>query len=321
MIIFIGSKYEFNLLSLSAEATAQGKDCILFQTSPKDPDWKVSASSASTPFLEHIATGKKVHSSEVTGIWCRSADFPHFYRPEIDEIEISAKTYFAAEWSCTISGFFSQLRGKWSNRPQIIKTSGNRILQMYAAPAFGLCVPNWIVTCSQLELADFVRTNKGKAFITKAINEGSPDECGEITPNTVKIKNPIEDLISDVGKLPLLVQVAIITSKIVRAYVIGESVFAAEGLVDLNDEIYLDSRLDLSDIKKYPYIQHKLPEKIVESLVCLAKSLGLLYGAADLLLDQDGCYWFLEINPSGQWAWIEQQTGQPLTSEIIKLLS
>ncbi|MCQ3024054.1 hypothetical protein NLO85_26790, partial [Pseudomonas savastanoi] len=32
---------------------------------------------------------------------------------------------------------------------------------------------------------------------------------------------------------------------------------------------------------------------------------------------QDGKLWFLEINPNGQWAWIENQTGYPIAAAIV----
>ena len=34
--------------------------------------------------------------------------------------------------------------------------------------------------------------------------------------------------------------------------------------------------------------------------------MGLYFGAFDFILDPDGRYVFLEMNPFGQWVWIEQ---------------
>lgn len=49
----------------------------------------------------------------------------------------------------------------------------------------------------------------------------------------------------------------------------------------------------------------------------LVKDLNLRFGAIDLVCDLDGDYWFLEINPNGQWAWIENQTKLPIASSIV----
>jgi hypothetical protein len=37
--------------------------------------------------------------------------------------------------------------------------------------------------------------------------------------------------------------------------------------------------------------------------------MGLIYGAIDMRLTPDGRYVFLEINPAGQWLFVEHRTG------------
>ena len=41
----------------------------------------------------------------------------------------------------------------------------------------------------------------------------------------------------------------------------------------------------------------------------------------DFIKSIDGRYVFLEINPNGQWVWIETQTGQRISDEIINFLN
>ncbi len=48
--------------------------------------------------------------------------------------------------------------------------------------------------------------------------------------------------------------------------------------------------------------------------------LGLRFGALDFLVTPDGEWYFLEINPNGQWAWIEQETGLPISDAIADAL-
>ena len=43
---------------------------------------------------------------------------------------------------------------------------------------------------------------------------------------------------------------------------------------------------------------------------------GLDYGAADLIVTPDGRYVFLEVNPNGQYGWVENMTGMPIGSAI-----
>ena len=51
------------------------------------------------------------------------------------------------------------------------------------------------------------------------------------------------------------------------------------------------------------------------------RRLGLIYGAIDLRLTADGRYVFLEINPAGQFLYVEQQTGQPIAAALAARLA
>jgi hypothetical protein len=46
----------------------------------------------------------------------------------------------------------------------------------------------------------------------------------------------------------------------------------------------------------------------------------LQYGAVDMRLRPDGQYVFLEINPAGQWLFVEEATGQPIAEALARLL-
>jgi hypothetical protein len=47
---------------------------------------------------------------------------------------------------------------------------------------------------------------------------------------------------------------------------------------------------------------HALDRELESRLLRLHKRLGLFYGAYDLIVDQEGNYYFLEVNPAGQWS-------------------
>ncbi|MFZ6768169.1 hypothetical protein ACO0LM_13995 [Undibacterium sp. Di26W] len=321
MIILIGHEHEFNLLNLVRTARKLNVECSLFQIKPSGQDWDVSIPMTGDIALTHKKTGYKLNGSDVNGIWCRTSSFPAKYAPTLSSVSEYSRTYVSSEWRVAMSAVFASIDAKWANKPQVISIAGNRILQMRLAPQFGLKVPAWVVASSNKEIDEFARSLPIKEFIVKALNEGAPNDCGDVNPNTIKISDPVVQLAPDAGKIPVLLQMAISARVIIRSYVIGNKVYSAEGVVDLSDPVFLDSRLDLSDKKKYPYAVHVLPTDIETALVALARKLDLTYGAADFLLDENGDYWFLEINPSGQWAWIEKQTGLPISAEIIKFLS
>jgi glutathione synthase/RimK-type ligase-like ATP-grasp enzyme len=69
------------------------------------------------------------------------------------------------------------------------------------------------------------------------------------------------------------------------------------------------------------YVAHQLPHDVVGKLLALMQRLGLVYGAIDLRLTADGRYVFLEINPAGQFLYVEEQTGQRISDALAARLA
>ncbi len=103
----------------------------------------------------------------------------------------------------------------------------------------------------------------------------------------------------------------------IRVTVIGDKVFAAQIETDLPESIP-DWRA--ADVGKITYSPHKLPAFVNQQCLSLVRELGLEFGAIDLGLCGDGSYAFFEINPNGQWAWLEPVTAFPLTETLVDLL-
>lgn len=48
--------------------------------------------------------------------------------------------------------------------------------------------------------------------------------------------------------------------------------------------------------------------------------MGLLYAAFDFAVTPSGDWIFFECNPSGQWQWLEGETGAAISNAIAQLL-
>jgi hypothetical protein len=117
---------------------------------------------------------------------------------------------------------------------------------------------------------------------------------------------------------PTLVQAYVEKRVEIRATVVGDQVFAAE----IHSQATCRTRNDWRqyDHRHTPYHVHALPPEIEARCVALCRALGVCYGAVDLILTPDGRYVFLEINLNGEYDWIEQRTGLPITAAICDLL-
>lgn len=63
-----------------------------------------------------------------------------------------------------------------------------------------------------------------------------------------------------------------------------------------------------------------LPASTQKGIRAVMKRLGLVYGAIDLRRTPDHQDVFLEINPAGEWRFVEDRTGQPITEAMAELL-
>jgi len=68
------------------------------------------------------------------------------------------------------------------------------------------------------------------------------------------------------------------------------------------------------------YSIHTVPAEIVGLCRRMMQILGLAFGAFDFALTTSDEYVFFEVNPSGQWGWLEHFTGQPITEAIVDAL-
>jgi glutathione synthase/RimK-type ligase-like ATP-grasp enzyme len=63
-----------------------------------------------------------------------------------------------------------------------------------------------------------------------------------------------------------------------------------------------------------------LPDEIAAACIALTRGFGLKFAAIDLARRIDGGHTFFEINPNGQWAWIEQRTSLRIAAGLAELL-
>src|SRR5205814_484076 len=102
-----------------------------------------------------------------------------------------------------------------------------------------------------------------------------------------------------------------------RVTVVGARVFAAKIDSQANADAKLDWRRSLHDVA---YEAVALPEEIETRIQAFMRFFGLVYGAFDFIVTPQGGYVFLEVNPSGQYMWLECATGLGITAALADAL-
>ncbi|WP_371674096.1 ATP-grasp ribosomal peptide maturase [Streptomyces sp. NBC_00289] len=121
-----------------------------------------------------------------------------------------------------------------------------------------------------------------------------------------------EDIDDGVAGTAHLFQVRVAKTADVRVTVIGSRIYCVRIDSDL-----LDWRSDYTRLRYTPITP---PAAIESALHNYVNHFGLVFGAFDFCISQDGRWWFLECNPCGQWYWLEPETGLPMCAALADLL-
>lgn len=222
--------------------------------------------------------------------------------------------FYRNQWSAFIRNLMVFEEAVWVNHPSATYLAEHKAYQLHKASSLGFQVPRTIVTNSS-DLIDFGISSEGKLVVkgldTVLLREG-PFETFGFTQILDEASLKREHLIS----APTVIQEPISQKLDVRVTAIGSDVFAAS-IESFDQPIRGDWRSLKGNVR---YLSHNLPNGIATKCIELLKELGLFFGAIDLALSH-GEYFFLEVNATGEWAWLVDSAKLPIDIAIANLLS
>ena len=241
----------------------------------------------------------------------------YFRRPapptcDVNITDNGEREYAEAEWSALLKSLYARLEGLWLNDPIDIFTAEDKPRQLMLASEIGFNVPKTVITNDIASVREVVGAGLaiGKPLRQALIN-GDPERV-IFTTLLKSLHNSDEDAIA---LAPFIAQTEIKKLYDVRVTVVGRQLFATAIMSQEQKETSVDWRQGSRPDLKHERID--LPQEIEEKCFALMKRLNLRYGAIDLVCDPKGKLWFLEINPNGQWAWIENLTKYPIAAAIV----
>ncbi|MGH3697156.1 MAG: MvdC/MvdD family ATP grasp protein [Pseudonocardiaceae bacterium] len=210
-------------------------------------------------------------------------------------------------------GVLESLSATWINPPSSVHQAEYKPRQLAHAAAAGLTVPPTLVTNDPQAVADFA-ARQPHGIITKPLYARMPRTGDGRLSGVVYTSDVPPDRYRDssIATTAHLFQAKLAKTADLRVTVIGESVFATH----IANPGELDWRRSHHNVTYRPY---ELPDTVLAGVHRLMRSLGLIFGALDFVLT-NGDHHFIEINPNGQWGWIEQQTGQPISHALAATL-
>lgn len=259
-----------------------------------------------------LADGRTLDLSQCGSGWWRRA-LPSEPDPRVTDPAESA--WAANEIYEAMAGFWDAVPITWVSPPRAVEKAMMKTWQLPNARAVGLAVPRTVITSDPEEARAFIdRIGLGRV-VCKAFS-ATPESWRE----TRLVGAEEYALLDRVTVAPVIFQEFVPAQVDLRVTVVGEEIFPAA--VHSQELPYtLDFRLFLDTGPPVRIEPTRLPRDVEEGLLRLLKSAGLRYGAIDMRRTPDGAYVFLEVNPVGQWRFVEERTGQPITAAMARLLA
>ncbi|MFE6053954.1 ATP-grasp ribosomal peptide maturase [Kitasatospora sp. NPDC056446] len=219
--------------------------------------------------------------------------------------------FAAAQVRYGLGGTLYALDGPlWVNHPLREAAADYKPAQLATAQRLGLTVPPTIVTNDPDEAREFITAHGQVIFKTlrwTPVERDGVAVTGWAEPVTAA------ELDESVRVTPHLFQARVDKAADVRVLVVGRRTFA----VGIGSDL-LDWRRDYSALS---YSVVELPDQLTKMLHAFLEHYGLVSGSFDLAVDRAGNYWWLELNPNGQWAWLEDETGLDMSAAFADLLT
>ncbi|WP_214630357.1 hypothetical protein [Paenibacillus agaridevorans] len=220
-----------------------------------------------------------------------------------------------SQWTAFIRTLMVFDKCRWMNHPHATYFAETKAVQLKIAHQVGFQVPNTIITNSDL-WHEKITPNSANEVIVKGIDTiylGIGEKLAFGYTNVVERSNLSYETMSIA---PVFLQQYLDPKVDLRVTVVDKEVFSVEILVD-RQGVSGDWRLKKDSVE---YVPIDLPIDIKTKCIELVSKLGLSYGAIDLARVNE-TYYFIEINPTGEWAWLVDQSNLRIDFAIAQFLN
>ncbi|HVR96356.1 MAG TPA: hypothetical protein VMW27_07070 [Thermoanaerobaculia bacterium] len=205
----------------------------------------------------------------------------------------------------------------WVNPLASRPRSELKAVQLHEAARAGLTIPPTLVSNDPARIRRFL--GEHRETIYKPFHPAqwdSEDRVAILWTNDITA----EDLPSDdtLRLTPGIFQVKVPKAHELRVTIMGQHVVTARLRSQEIEGARLDWRAAGPQVRVEP---DRLPEEVEAACLRLMRSLGILFGAFDFIVTPEGEHVFLEVNPAGQFLWVEEANPElPLLAPFVDFL-
>ncbi|GAA6619421.1 RimK family alpha-L-glutamate ligase [Scytonema sp. NUACC26] len=245
-----------------------------------------------------LPEGRRLKLQEIHSIFWRT--FSGVYIPQLKD-SYQQQIAFNDSMSA-LRSFMQACPSRWVNSWQAYQFHKEKPLQLNKAKQIGVTIPDTLIGNHPEEILEFVQIHEKVIF--KPVYGGAHTQV--LTEEHLEPKR--------LNLVLMLSPIAIqeyIPGTNVRSYVIGESVYSAE---------IRSPAIDFREDTDAELIPRELPEAVQQQSLAIAKAFMLDWTAIDWRVKPNNEYIFLEANPSPMFIHFENETGFPITQNLVNLL-
>lgn len=264
-----------------------------------------------------LDNGDKHYLDNLCAVWYRRS---HHIGDGIEKI--IDQQYLAAttgEIKRTLHGMIEGLPCFQMERFSTYRRLDSKEEQLKIAVNRGLAIPATCISNSPKEVEAFLKQTNG-AVVAKMQSSFSIYQDGnENVVFTNEINQQQLDEFDNLQFCPMVFQQKLEKKLELRITIVGDKIFAFAIDSQKEPNAQIDWRkegLTLMD----SWQSYNLPSYVEKQLLSFMDTYKLNYGAIDLILTPDNKFYFLEINPAGEYFWLDKLCDNAISEQIAKVL-
>lgn len=300
----------FNIDRVTAELQAAKVKVVRLNTDFFPENIKISEQVNHSGYSVIVQTGgANFDSKEIDVVWYRKIWKP-IINSQMEEKYLTAS--INESLSMRNSLFRSMQHLPWLDPLPIVKAASDKFYQLRSAQAVGLCIPKTIISNDAKAVRSFYSSLKSGMICKLHTSLSFSMKATAFSFYTTLIEKEDLDDLEMLSVCPMIFQERIPKAYELRIAYIDQQCFAGK----IIGADALDWRPSQSE--NFSWESYQIPEKIQGQIIRLMQKLGLSFGAIDMIVQPDGTYVFLEVNPVGEWGMLEKELELPISKAIAK---
>jgi len=206
--------------------------------------------------------------------------------------------------------------GRWVNPLEASMRAESKLLQLRVAHELGFTLPETVVT-NEPAWVERLRIKEPR-LVTKLLVPLSYAMQADRFFYTSRV--PEHAALTGLRHAPQIFQPLVDKAVELRVIVVGDEVFVAA----IDASTIAHARVDWRRLEATDGVHWRrasLPDVERRRCLRLLSRLGLVSGALDFIVTPRGQHVFLEVNPAGEWGWLEKELGFDISGAFARTLT